>query len=87
MDGRRLGELLRDGKGVLLDFDAGRPLRELAGHWPGRLLYVAGDAKERLGLSALLVRPDGIVAWARESAVRVEDAAEAASRWFGEREL
>ena len=87
MDGRRLGELLRDGKGVLLDFDAGGPLRELAGHWPGRLLYVAGDAKERLGLSALLARPDGIVAWACESAVRVQDAAEAASRWFGAREL
>ena len=78
--------MLRDGKGVLLDFDARRPLQELAGRWPGRLLYVPGEVKERLGLSALLARPDGIVTWACENAVPLEEAAEAASRWFGERE-
>jgi hypothetical protein len=36
-----------------------------------------------LGLSAVLVRPDGIVAWAGEVANN-EDAAQAMSRWFGE---
>lgn len=82
-DTTRLGEHLREGKGLLLDFDAQAPLRVLARGWSRRLTYVANDAKDRLGLSALLVRPDGIVAWAGEAVPNFEDAAGAASRWFG----
>jgi len=37
-----------------------------------------------LGLSALLVRPDGVVAWASDTTPDLEDAAQATSRWFGE---
>ncbi|WP_165190461.1 FAD-dependent monooxygenase [Caulobacter soli] len=85
VDGTRLGDLLRDGKGLLLDFDADRPLQPLAGRWGDRLAYVAGDAKDRLGLSAVLARPDGVVAWAGETAPDLESAAEAVSRWWGER--
>jgi hypothetical protein len=33
----------------------------------GRITYVASDAKDRLGLSGVLVRPDGFVAWAGEA--------------------
>jgi hypothetical protein len=82
-DGTRLGELLRNGKGLLLDFDASAPLAALAGRWRDRIAYVAGDAKDRLGLSAVLVRPDGFVAWACAAAPNHEEAADAASRWFG----
>jgi hypothetical protein len=82
-DGTKLGELLRNGKGLLLDFDASAPLQALAGRWRHRIAYVAGDAKHRLGLSAVLVRPDGFVAWACDAAPNHEEAAEAASRWFG----
>jgi len=35
-------------------------------------------------LSAVLVRPDGFVAWAAEATPDLEEAARAASRWFGE---
>ncbi len=49
-DGTRLGELLRKGNGVLLDFDSREPLRALAPGWKDRILYVARDAKDRLGL-------------------------------------
>ena len=84
VDGRRLGELFRNGKGLLLDFEARAPLKALASRWSGRVAYIAGDAKDRLGLSAMLVRPDGIVAWAGEAAPDVEEAAQASSRWFGE---
>ena len=84
VDGRRLGELFRNGKGLLLDFEARAPLKALARRWSGRVAYIAGDAKDRLGLSAMLVRPDGIVAWAGEAAPDVEEAAQASSRWFGE---
>jgi 2-polyprenyl-6-methoxyphenol hydroxylase-like FAD-dependent oxidoreductase len=84
VDGTRLGELIRNGKGLLLDFDVSAPLEALASRWGGRITYVASDANDRLGLSAVLVRPDGFVAWAGEATPDLEEAARAASRWFGE---
>ncbi|AMY03708.1 FAD-dependent monooxygenase [Mesorhizobium ciceri] len=86
VDGTRLGERLRDGRGLLLDFDVSLPLQALASRWIGRVAYVAADARERLGLSAVLVRPDGVVAWASDGAPDRAEAAQAASRWFGEPE-
>jgi 2-polyprenyl-6-methoxyphenol hydroxylase-like FAD-dependent oxidoreductase len=83
-DGTKLGELLRNGKGLLLDFDARPTLQALAGRSSDRIAYVASDARDRLGLSVLLVRPDGVVAWASDAAPDLEEAAQAASRWFGE---
>jgi hypothetical protein len=83
-DGRRLGELLRTGRGLLLDFDARPSLQALARRWIGRINLVAGEPEDRLGLSALLVRPDGIVAWAGGKPPDLEDAARATVRWFGE---
>ncbi len=82
-DGTRLGALLRQGIGVLLDFDARKPLQSLASGWSGRIDYVASEPSERLGLSAVLVRPDGIVAWAGEETSDQEAAAQAMARWFG----
>jgi 2-polyprenyl-6-methoxyphenol hydroxylase-like FAD-dependent oxidoreductase len=84
VDGTRLGELIRNGKGLLLDFDVSAPLEALASRWGGRITYVASDANDRLGLSAVLVRPDGFVAWAGEATPDLEEAARAASRWLGE---
>jgi 2-polyprenyl-6-methoxyphenol hydroxylase-like FAD-dependent oxidoreductase len=81
--GTRLGERLRNGRGLLLDFDASAPLEALAGRWSGRITHVAGAAKDRLGLSAVLVRPDGFVAWASEAAPNHQEAAQVLSRWFG----
>jgi 2-polyprenyl-6-methoxyphenol hydroxylase-like FAD-dependent oxidoreductase len=83
-DGTKLGELLGKGKGLFLDFDARAPLQALASRWSDRITYVASDAKDRLGLNALLVRPDGVLAWAAEAAPDHEEASQAASRWFGE---
>jgi 2-polyprenyl-6-methoxyphenol hydroxylase-like FAD-dependent oxidoreductase len=90
VDGTKLGDLLTTGKGLLLDFDARSPLQALASRWSDRITYVAGGAKDclkdRLGLSAVLVRPDGVVAWAGETAPTHEEIAQAASRWFGDPE-
>jgi hypothetical protein len=83
-DGTKLSELLRTGRGLLLDFDLRQPLRALANRWSGRISYVASDAKDRLGVSAVLVRPDGVIAWAGEAAPNEKDASQAAARWFGE---
>jgi 2-polyprenyl-6-methoxyphenol hydroxylase-like FAD-dependent oxidoreductase len=83
-DGTRLGELLRDGRGMLLDFEGSPALQALAARWSGRITYLASDAKDRVGLNALLVRPDGFVAWASDGAPDHEEAAQSALRWFGE---
>jgi 2-polyprenyl-6-methoxyphenol hydroxylase-like FAD-dependent oxidoreductase len=82
-DGTRLGERLRSGKGLLLDFDADLKRLGLASRWSGRIDAVACDAKERLGLNAVLVRPDGIVAWVGEAAADQEALEPALWRWFG----
>jgi hypothetical protein len=82
-DGTKLGDLLKAGKGLLLDFDASAPLQAIGARWRDRIAYIASDAKDRLGLSAILVRPDGVVAWAAETAPDPVEAAQAASHWFG----
>lgn len=82
-DGRTLGQWMRTGRGLLLDFDAQSQRRALASRWGDRIAYLAGDADDRLGLSAVLVRPDGVVAWASDAAADLALATDAASRWFG----
>jgi hypothetical protein len=85
-DGTRLGTLLRDGNGLLLDFDPQASLQALEGLWGDRVRYLAGDAQDRLGLRALLVRPDGFVAWASDATPIPEEVTRAAARWFARRE-
>jgi 2-polyprenyl-6-methoxyphenol hydroxylase-like FAD-dependent oxidoreductase len=85
-DGTKLGDLLRAGKGVLLDFSHEAPLRKLAGRCGDQFLYIASDAQDTLGLTAALIRPDGIVAWASDAVPLAEDCAMAAARWFGHAE-
>jgi hypothetical protein len=85
-DRTRVGTLLRDGNGLLLDFARQASLAKLDGLWGGRVRYVARDAEDRLGLRALLVRPDGFVAWASDTAASPEGVTRAAARWFASRE-
>ena len=82
-NGTRLGALLGNGNGVLLDFGGQASLQPLDGRWGDRVTYVANHAKDRLGLSALLVRPDGFVAWASDATPNPDDVTRAAARWFG----
>ncbi|MFB6437782.1 FAD-dependent monooxygenase [Streptomyces sp. NPDC056411] len=86
-DGTRLGDLMRDGRGVALDFSIDRCLRGSATGWESRMRYVAGPARNDLGLGAVLVRPDGVVAWAGDRAPDREAFEQAAGRWFGRPEL
>ncbi|WP_218918971.1 FAD-dependent monooxygenase [Pandoraea norimbergensis] len=67
VDGKKLGALLTNGKGLLLDFDADTSLKTLANRWRDRFAYVGCDAKHRFGLRAVLLRPDGFVAWASDT--------------------
>ena len=81
-DGTTIGELMRDGQGILLDFDMNASLKTLAGEYSDRIRYISGDAKEQLGISAALIRPDGIVAWAADSDPDYSELQQAAARWF-----
>ncbi|WP_028102412.1 FAD-dependent monooxygenase [Pseudoduganella violaceinigra] len=80
-DGSRLNQHLRNGDGLFLDFDGS--FRSFAACWEERIRYVASDAKNRLGLSALLIRPDGIVAWAFDGSGSDSEVVDRASTWFG----
>ena len=59
-DGTKIGEYMRDGEWILLDLKKHDELKFLVAD---RAKYITGKAKEDFGLSALLIRPDGIVVW------------------------
>ncbi|MEU5049103.1 FAD-dependent oxidoreductase [Streptomyces sp. NPDC021096] len=82
-DGTRLGDLTQDGRGVALDFSTDRRLHASAMGWESRIRYAAGPAKNDLGLGAVLVRPDGIVAWAGDRRPDPEAFERAATEVFG----
>ncbi|MEU8773541.1 FAD-dependent oxidoreductase [Streptomyces sp. NPDC048606] len=82
-EGTRLGELMRNGRGVVLDFSADRRLGGPAAAWRDRLEHVSGTPAEDFGLGAVLVRPDGVVAWAADRDFTVPGFDRAAARWFG----
>ncbi len=77
---------MHDGQGMLLDFDGNASLKTLASEFGDQLKYVSVLAKEQLGLSALLVRPDGFVAWASDSESRKQSIRQAAHLWFARKE-
>ncbi len=81
VDGSRLAEHLRDGRGLLVDFAA--TSTATIAPWRDRVHHVALDARDTLGLAAMLVRPDGIVAWASDADADARKLADAATRWFG----
>ncbi|HET9000141.1 MAG TPA: FAD-dependent monooxygenase [bacterium] len=84
----RVAELMHAGKGVFLDIAARPALHDVAAHWADRVDATMARCYERpANLDALLVRPDGYVAWVATSddgdgesqrALRA-----ALERWFG----
>ena len=57
-DGTRLGDLMRDGQGIVLDFSVDRRLHGSAMRWESRIRYAAGPARNDLG-SGRRARPAG----------------------------
>ncbi|MET7703947.1 FAD-dependent oxidoreductase [Streptomyces sp. NPDC005485] len=82
-DGTRLGDLMHRGQGVALDFSTDRALQGAAQGWEGRIRYASGPVRNDLGLAAVLIRPDGVVAWAGEHASDRDVFAKVAAQWFG----
>jgi 2-polyprenyl-6-methoxyphenol hydroxylase-like FAD-dependent oxidoreductase len=85
-DGSQIGELMRDGRGMLLDFSGKAWLKTLADEYGDSLQYVSGQAKEQLGLSTVLIRPDGFVAWATDGEPKEQSLRQVADVWFAGKE-
>jgi 2-polyprenyl-6-methoxyphenol hydroxylase-like FAD-dependent oxidoreductase len=83
-DSVRIGELMHDGQAILLDFDMNSSLKTLASEYGDRMKYVSGRAKEQLGLSAVLIRPDGFVVWASDSEPNEQSIRQTAAHWFAQ---
>ena len=81
-DGATIGGLMHDGLGILLDFNGSASLQTLADEYGGRIKYVPARAKINFGLSAVLIRPDGYIAWASDTDPDEQSIREAAGRWF-----
>ncbi|MEU9092437.1 rifampin monooxygenase [Streptomyces sp. NPDC048428] len=73
--GRRLYSLMREGRGLLLD----RTGRFSVAGWSDRVDHVV-EGSEELDVPAVLLRPDGHVAWAGEDQQELLDRL---PRWFG----
>jgi bifunctional hydroxylase/dehydrase len=79
-------QLLHSARGVLLDFAGNSELRHTASGWAGRVDIVTatpltlGTAGQLANTEAILLRPDGYVAWAAPGGGELS---EALHRWFG----
>jgi hypothetical protein len=81
--GRSVPASMRDGRAILLDFTNDAALAACAERYCGRIAYVKGDVRHQPGAGALLVRPDGVLAWACGAAPDRAGLEQAAARWFG----
>ncbi|MGW8503730.1 FAD-dependent oxidoreductase [Streptomyces sp. CLCI03] len=85
-DGTRLADLLHDGRALLLGLADDAELRARAEGYGERVRLVTTACPDRPDLAGLLVRPDGITAWAIDAGGTPETGAglgDALSRWFG----
>ncbi|WP_260844929.1 FAD-dependent monooxygenase [Streptomyces sp. SLBN-31] len=77
--------LLHAGRGVLLDLTGDARLRQVAAAWTGRVDTVTATPADRdtlfAGAAAVLVRPDGHVAWTGSGTT--DGLQTALTRWFG----
>jgi 2-polyprenyl-6-methoxyphenol hydroxylase-like FAD-dependent oxidoreductase len=82
-DGRRVSALLHQGRPVLLDLSGGRVGEAVRG-WADRVDVVVSDSDD-VEACALLIRPDGYVAWGADTFETADaDRLRAAlQRWFG----
>jgi 2-polyprenyl-6-methoxyphenol hydroxylase-like FAD-dependent oxidoreductase len=84
-NGTTAGAAMRDGRGLLLDFAGQTALAAVAAKYGDRIRYLRALAADHAGLGAVLVRPDGIVAWAVDADADTDPAGaglqQAAARW------
>jgi hypothetical protein len=72
-----------DGWGVLWDLADDEALRAVAAGWADRVHVVTARSNSRPELRAMLVRPDGVVAWCSGGIQSPATLETALRRWFG----
>lgn len=80
-NGTKIGELMHNGRGIMLSFDHDTSLKKLASEY-NQIDYISATAKNQFGLCAVLIRPDGIVAWATNNAIEISELQKAMTQWF-----
>ncbi|WP_280386054.1 FAD-dependent oxidoreductase [Nocardia wallacei] len=80
-DGTRLGEHCTDGRPILLDLTDSPQLRSLATPWTDRVRVLTAKPVRPRNLSAILIRPDGYIAWA--STTTPTGLEHSLTTWFG----
>lgn len=81
-DGTKIGELMHNCQAILLDFNEDVSLKNWVGTYGDQMQYVSGCVKEQFGLSALLIRPDGIIAWVADTTPDLSELQKASVLWF-----
>jgi bifunctional hydroxylase/dehydrase len=80
-------EFLRAGRGVVLDLGGDDRLRAAAAPWADRIDVVTAASRPHGALAevaAVLVRPDGYIAWIGSGGSTAAGLADALARWFGQ---
>lgn len=81
-DGTTIGTRMRGGHGLLLDLGGNPGLAQWTARYADRIGYLKLAPQDSMGISAVLVRPDGIVAWAADGPPDIAELQAAAQRWF-----
>jgi len=81
---RRVAELARDGRPLLIDLTDGATVAAAASEIADRVTVIAGRPVGDVSATALLVRPDGYVAWASSAPTPgVDELRRVLAQWFG----
>jgi 2-polyprenyl-6-methoxyphenol hydroxylase-like FAD-dependent oxidoreductase len=81
---RRVAELSRDGRPLLIDLTEGAGVAAAAADIADRITLTAGRPVGDVSATALLVRPDGYVAWASSAPKpAVDELRRVLAQWFG----
>ena len=81
---RRVAELARTGRPLLIDLTEGAGVAAAASDIADRVTVAAGRPVGDVSATALLVRPDGYVAWASSAPKpEVDELRRVLTRWFG----
>ena len=59
----RAAELMRSGRGLLLDFSDRQRFADTGRRWEGRVSRVPVSSSELAGIQGMLIRPDGYICW------------------------
>ena len=81
---RRIAELARDGRPLLIDLTDDAVVAAAVAGIADRITIAAGRPVDEVSASALLVRPDGYVAWASSDPTpAVDELRRVLAQWFG----